>query len=58
MYTVFHEASSSNNDGLQQKICPMCKNKSISNTLAKDEGYTIGIGAKRGLEMEFSRRRK
>ncbi len=49
----------SNNDGLEQQICPLCKNKSISLVpLAKDEGYTIAIEGKRGLEIEFSKRRR
>jgi hypothetical protein len=49
----------SNNDSLQQQICPLCKNKSISLIpLAKDEGYTIAIEGKRGLEIEFSKRRR
>ena len=45
------------NDGLQQ-ICSTCKNKSISLIpLTKDEGYSVAVGGKRGLEMEFSRYR-
>lgn len=58
--TIFRrlETSSNNNsDGLEQ--CPLCKNKSISLIpLAKDEGYTIAIEGKRGLEIEFSKRRR
>ena len=54
-----HIIESSNNNDLQQQICPTCKNKSISLTpLAKDEIYTIAMEGKRGLEMEFSRRGK
>jgi hypothetical protein len=47
-------------DGLKQhQVCPSCKNKSISLVpLAKDEGYTIAMEGKRGLEIEFSRHRK
>jgi hypothetical protein len=69
--TIFHKAtikqdqreyvvdSSSNNNNLQQQVCPVCKNKSISLIpLAKDEGYTIAMQDKRGLEMEFSKRRR
>jgi hypothetical protein len=38
------------------KICPMCKNKSVSLMhLAKDERYTLSVGDKRGLEMKFSK---
>ena len=50
----------SNNYSLQQQqICPLCKNKSISLIpLAKDEGYTIAIEGKRGLEIEFLKHRK
>ena len=68
--TIFHKApikqeqeehiigGSSNNNNLHQ-ICPMCKNKSISLIpLAKDEIYTIAMEGKRGLEIEFSRRRR
>jgi hypothetical protein len=67
--TIFHKAGikqeqeeyvieSSNNNNLQQHICPTCKNKSISLTpLAKDEIYTIAMQGKRGLEMEFSKRK-
>ena len=43
----------SNNYSLQQqqKICPLCKNKSISLVpLAKDEEYAIAIEGKRGIE--------
>jgi hypothetical protein len=51
--------SSSNNNSLQQQICSTCKSKSISLIpLAKDEEYTITLGGKCGLEMEFSRRRR
>ena len=52
--------SSNNNDSLQQQqICPLCKNKSVSLiSLAKDEEYAIAMESKRGLEMEFSKRRK
>jgi hypothetical protein len=62
--TIFQrlDASSNNNsDGLeqQQRICPLCKNKSISLIpLDKDEGYTIAIKGKRGLEIEFSKHRR
>jgi hypothetical protein len=49
--TVFHKAdSSSNNEGVQQQICPLCKTKGISLIpLAKGEGYTIAMEGKRGL---------
>ena len=58
--TVFQKAdnnSSMNNNGsLQQQTCPLCKNKSISLiTLAKDEGGTIAMEGRRGLEIEFSK---
>jgi hypothetical protein len=61
--TIFQrlDASSNNSsDGPEQhQVCPLCKNKSISLVpLAKDEGYTIAIECKRGLEIEFSKRRK
>ena len=59
--TIFQkiDIDRSNNDSLQQQICPLCKNKSISLIpLAKDEGYTIAIEGKRGLEIEFSKRRR
>jgi hypothetical protein len=53
------ESSKNTNNNLQQQICPTCKNKSISLIpLAKDEGYTIAMQDKRGLEMEFSRHRR
>jgi hypothetical protein len=66
--TIFHKAikeeqeehitERGNNNNLQQQICPTCKNKSISLIpLAKDEGYTIAIEGKRGLEIEFSKHR-
>jgi hypothetical protein len=49
---------SNNNDGIQQHTCPVCKNKGISMIpLAKDEGYTIAMEDKRGLEIEFSKHR-
>jgi hypothetical protein len=57
--TIFQrlDARNNNSDGLEQ--CPFCKNKSISLVpLAKDEGYTIAIEGKRGLEIEFSKRRR
>jgi hypothetical protein len=38
----------SNNDSLQQQVCPLCKNKSIS----------LILEGKRGLEIEFSKRRR
>ena len=60
--TIFHNAdnNNNNNDSLQQRqICPLCKNKSVSLIpLAKDQGYTIAMAGKRGLEMEFSRHRR
>jgi hypothetical protein len=67
--TIFHKAikqeqeahiiESSNNNNIQQQICPTCKNKSISLIpLAKDEIYTIAMEGKRGLEMEFSKLRR
>jgi len=61
--TIFQKTdihgSNNNNNSLQQQICPLCKNKSISLIpLAKDEGYTIAIEGKRGLEIEFSKRRR
>jgi hypothetical protein len=67
--TVFHKATikqeqkeyvvESNNNTLQQQMCPTCKNKSISLIpLAKDEIYTISMEGKRGLEMEFSKLRR
>ena len=60
--TIFQKAdnnSSNSNYSLQQHICPLCKNKSVSLIpLAKDEGYTIAIESKRGLEIEFSKHRK
>jgi hypothetical protein len=50
-------SSNINSDGLEQ--CSLCKNKSISLVpLAKDEGYTIAMEGKRGLEIEFSKHRK
>ena len=58
--TIFQRLDASNNnnsDGLQ--LCPLCKNKSISLVpLAKDEGYTISMKSRRGLEMEFSKHRR
>jgi hypothetical protein len=56
--TMFQKAdnknSSNNNYSIQLLICSMCKNKSISLIpLAKDEGYTIALEGKRGLEIEF-----
>ena len=63
--TVFQrlDTSSNNNNSnsieQQQKICPLCKNKSISLVpLAKDEVYTIAMEGKRGLEIEFSKHRR
>ena len=60
--TIFQKIDihGSNNHSLQQQqICPLCKNKSISLThLAKDEGYTIAIEGKRGLEIEFSKHQR
>ena len=62
--TIFQRLNTSknNSDSLeqqQQKICPLCKNKSISLVpLAKDEGYTIAMEGKRGLEIEFSKHRR
>jgi hypothetical protein len=62
--TIFQRLDTSSNnssDSLeqQQKICTLCKNKSISLVpLAKDEGYTIAIEGKRGLEIEFSKYRR
>jgi hypothetical protein len=51
-----HIIENSNNNNLQQQICPACKNKSISLApLAKDEIYRISMEGKRGLEMEFSK---
>ena len=66
--TIFHKSTikqeqkeyvvESNNNILQQQICPTCKNESISLIpLAKDEIYTIAMEGKRGLEMEFSKLR-
>jgi hypothetical protein len=58
--TIFHKLdASSSNDGDDLEQCPLCKNKSISLVpLAKDEGYTIAIEGKRGLEIEFSKHRR
>ena len=62
--TVFQklDASSNDSDSLEQhkkKTCPLCENKTISLVpLAKDEGYTIAMEGKRGLEIEFSKRRR
>ena len=60
--TIFQkiDVHKSNNYSLQQQqICPLCKNKSISLVpLAKNEGYTIAIEGKHGLEIEFSKHRK
>jgi hypothetical protein len=60
--TIFQKIDihGSNNNSLQQRqICPICKNKSISLIpLAKDEGYTIAMEGKRGLEMMFSKHRR
>jgi hypothetical protein len=37
------------------QICPECKNNSMSLIpLEKEEAYQISIGAKRGLEIQFS----
>jgi hypothetical protein len=57
MFQRLDASSNNNSDGLQ--LCPLCKNKSISLVpLAKDEGYTISMKARRGLEMEFSKHRR
>jgi hypothetical protein len=57
MFQRLDASSNNNSDGLQ--LCPLCKNKSISLVpLAKDEGYTISMKARRGLEMEFSKYRR
>jgi hypothetical protein len=60
--TIFQKLDASSNDSdrlQQQQICSLCENKSISLIpLAKDEGYTIAIESKRGLEIEFSKHRK
>ena len=59
--TIFQKAdnNSSNSNHSLQQICPLCKNKSVSLIpLAKDEGYTIAMENKRGLEIEFSKHRK
>ena len=58
--TIFYKSDTGNNDSLsEQQICPVCKNKSISLVpLAKDEGYTIAMEGKRGLEIEFSKHRR
>jgi hypothetical protein len=62
--TVFQRLDTSSNNHSnsieqQQKICPLCKNKSISLVpLAKDEVYTIAMEGKRGLEIEFSKHRR
>jgi hypothetical protein len=58
--TIFQRLdTSSNNNGESLEQCPLCKNKSVSLVpLAKDEGYTIAIEGKRGLEIEFSKHRK
>jgi hypothetical protein len=60
--TIFQKTDihgSNNNNSLHQRICPLCKNKSISLIpLAKDEGYTIAMEGKRGLEMMFSKHRR
>jgi hypothetical protein len=61
--TIFQKAnnnsSMSDYSAQQQKICPLCKNKSVSLIpLAKDEEYTIAMEKKRGLEIEFSKHRK
>jgi hypothetical protein len=62
--TIFYVATeqqqahlgSSNNNNLQQQVCPTCKNKNISLIpLAEGEGYTIAMEAKRGVEMEFAK---
>jgi hypothetical protein len=54
--TIFQKADNSSNNNYslqQQKICPLCKNKSVSLIpLAKDEGYTIAMENKRGLEIQ------
>ena len=53
--TIFHKAESSdsnNNIIIQHDTCPICESKSISLIpLARDDGYTIAMEAKRGLEM-------
>jgi hypothetical protein len=60
--TIFQKLNTSNIiiDSLEQhQICPLCKNKSMSLIpLAKDEGYTIAMEDKRGLEIEFSKHRR
>ena len=61
--TLFQKLNTSNIiiDSLEQrqKVCPSCKNKSISLVpIAKDEGYAIAMEGKRGLEIEFSKHRK
>ena len=67
--TIFHKATrkqeqkeyvvESNNNTLQQQMCPTCKNKSISLIpLAKDEIYTIAMEGKRGLKIEFSKHQR
>jgi hypothetical protein len=53
--TIFQKAdnnSSNNNDSLQQqKICPLCENKSISLiSLSKDEISRMSMEGKRGLD--------
>ena len=57
--TIFQRLDVSNNNSDSREQCQLCKNKSISLVpLAKDEGYTIAIEGKRGLEIEFSKHRK
>jgi hypothetical protein len=56
--TIFHKAQSSDSNIIiiiqHDDACPVSESKSISLIpLAKDEGYTIAMEAKRGLEMEF-----
>jgi hypothetical protein len=58
--TIFQRLDpSSNNNSDSREQCPLCKNKSISLVpLAKDEGYTVAMKGKRGLEIEFSKHRR
>ena len=57
MFQRLNANSNSNSDGLEQ--CPLCKNNSISLLpLAKDEGYTVAMEGKRGLEIEFSKHQR
>jgi len=57
--TIFQRLDVSNNNSNDLEQCSLCKNKSISLVpLAKDEGYTIAMEDKRGLEIEFSKHRR